>query len=330
MEKALPASLRAEIDAAMASTSWGISGIEDHVGAPGEPGAQRQPPDGMAHDLDHDDPVVGVGRRVEAIDGIGGDPHGGVEAKGDVGAGDVVVDGLGHGQDRDPDLLQLEGVAHRAVPAQADQGVHPVLLDDLSHHRAPVHHLAIGDLHLVHLRPAGAEHRASPGEDPRQRVLVEAQEAVLHEPLEAVFEPDDLHPVGSLGGFADGTYRSVETGAVPARGQDANGSGHCRDGIHPSRHPRFRLPSASPGPLPRTSSDALPITVPKRLVPSLTSPSRDEDRSQRANSDLLPAEDPPQRSHPRGSFRPGRSPSDRRRVVQAIQHQPDSCSSGPF
>ena len=199
---------------------------QDHVCPPGKTRSQCEPSDVVAHDLDHHYPVVRVSRGVETVDGIGGDPHGSVEAEGHVGPGDVVVDGLGDGEDRDPGVLELEGVAHRAVATETDQRLQPMLLHDLAHHCPTVHGRAVGELHPVHPGPARAEHGASPGQDPRKGVAVEPQVSVQHQALEAVLEADDLHPVGALGRFPDRSDRRVEPGAVTARGQDANGSSH--------------------------------------------------------------------------------------------------------
>ena len=101
-------------------------GNEDHVGPAGDARAQGQPAGPMAHDLDHDDPIVAGGRGMEPVDRLGGDAQGRVETEGDVGPRDVVVDGLGQGDDVEPRLLQPQGVLLGAAAADADDGVEMV------------------------------------------------------------------------------------------------------------------------------------------------------------------------------------------------------------
>ena len=179
---------------------------------------------------------MGVSRRVQPVDGFGGDPHRRVEAEGDVGAGHVVVDRLGQGQDLDADILELEGVAHGAVAAEDNQGLEIVLIDDITHQRPHVHPSPIAHLHLVDLGPAGPEDRASPGEDAGEGIGVEPDETVLHQPEEPVVEADDVHSVGTLGGLAHRPDGGVQTGAVAAGGEYPDASRH-----------RFMV-SAEPGP----------------------------------------------------------------------------------
>ena len=71
-------------------------GDQDHVAAAGDPRVERDPAGVAAHHLDHHHPVVGLGRRVQAVDRLGRDLQRGVEAEGDVGGADVVVDRLRH------------------------------------------------------------------------------------------------------------------------------------------------------------------------------------------------------------------------------------------
>jgi hypothetical protein len=48
----------------------GPLGDEDDVGAAGQAGVQRDPAGVAAHDLDDERPVVGLGRGVQAVDGV--------------------------------------------------------------------------------------------------------------------------------------------------------------------------------------------------------------------------------------------------------------------
>src|SRR5690606_16150935 len=88
-----------------------------------------------AHDLDHQDPVVRLRGRVEAVDRLHGDVHRRVETEGEVRSGQVVVDGLRHADDVDAELGELGGDTERVLAADRDQRVDPageqVLLDAL-------------------------------------------------------------------------------------------------------------------------------------------------------------------------------------------------------
>ena len=80
------------------------------------------------HHLDDHDPVMGLGRGVEPVDGLGGYRHRRVEAEGLLGARNVVVDGLGH-PDHRYEALGMGTVCdrQRAFAADDDQGIQPEL-----------------------------------------------------------------------------------------------------------------------------------------------------------------------------------------------------------
>ena len=72
---------------------------EDHVGAAGEARVQRDPARVAAHHLDDQRPVMALGRGVQPVDRLHGDVHRRIEAEGEVGRAEVVVDRLGHPDD---------------------------------------------------------------------------------------------------------------------------------------------------------------------------------------------------------------------------------------
>ena len=72
---------------------------QDDVGTAGNTGVQGKPAGLVAHDLDAHHAAVAACGGVDAVDNVGGDVHSGMEAEGDVGAVDVVVDGLGQADD---------------------------------------------------------------------------------------------------------------------------------------------------------------------------------------------------------------------------------------
>ena len=103
----------------------GLLGDEDLGRAAGDARVQGDPAGVPAHHLDDQDAVVGLGRRVQPVDGLGGDVDGGVEAEREVGAGQVVVDGLRDADDVDAQVGELGRDTERVLAADRDEGVDP-------------------------------------------------------------------------------------------------------------------------------------------------------------------------------------------------------------
>ena len=80
----------------------GLLGDEDHVGAARQARVQRDPARVPAHHLDDQRPVVALGRRVQPVDRLHGDVHGGVEAERVIRRAEVVVDRLRDADHLDP------------------------------------------------------------------------------------------------------------------------------------------------------------------------------------------------------------------------------------
>lgn len=136
---------------------------------------QRDPPDMAAHNLDDENAVVRLRGGVQAVDGVSGHADCGIEAKGVVGRRDVIVNGLGHADDRDAvvgePLRALEG----ALPADGDQGVDAgvvkIALDRVQ-----------SRLELVRVEAASAQDRTATQQDRvDERVVVKVDPAVLDE-----------------------------------------------------------------------------------------------------------------------------------------------------
>ena len=87
---------------------------------------QRDPAGVTAHDLDDEDAVVRLGRRVQPVDRLGRDVHGGVEAERVVGRREVVVDRLRYADDGDAVVVQRGRDAERVLAADRDEGVDAV------------------------------------------------------------------------------------------------------------------------------------------------------------------------------------------------------------
>src|SRR5208283_5006613 len=69
-------------------------GDQYDVGATSDAAVGCDPTGGASHHLDHDHAIVRLGRGMHAVDGFGSYIYSRVEAEGEVGAGQVVVDGL--------------------------------------------------------------------------------------------------------------------------------------------------------------------------------------------------------------------------------------------
>ena len=82
---------------------------QDRVGAAGHAGVERNPAGVAPHHLDDDDAPVRFGRRVQAIDRVGGKRHRRVETEAVRRADDVVVDGFRDADDRDAAIRRTGG-----------------------------------------------------------------------------------------------------------------------------------------------------------------------------------------------------------------------------
>ena len=194
-------------------------------GAAGEARVQRDPAGVAAHHLDDEHAVVRVGGGVEAVDRLGGDLDRGVEAEGEVGAAEVVVDGLRDADDLDAEVGELGGDAEGVLAADGDQRVDAVGLEvglDLLDPAV--------DLERVGARRA--QDRAAAGQDAANLVEPELARVVLERALPAVAEPDELVAV-LADALADGSAdHRIETGAVAATGQHSDA--HAQDSSNSS------------------------------------------------------------------------------------------------
>ena len=206
----------------------GPLGDEDHVGAAGEPGVERDPAGVAAHHLDDHHPVVALGRGVEPVDGLGGDLHGGVEPEGHVGAAEVVVDRLRHADHRQAVVAVQPGRgAQRVLAADRDQ---PVEVERC----ACSPRIRSGPPSCVkRVGPRGAQDRAAAREDAAGRLDRQLLVGVLERAAPAVAEADDRVPVRVDALAHDRPDDRVEAGAVAASGE------------HSDAHERRRYPRPS-------------------------------------------------------------------------------------
>ena len=134
----------------------GNFGQKHHVRAAGKAGIQRQPARLVAHDLNHHAPPVRGGGGMDAVNHVGGDIHGGVEAEGKIRAVNIVVDGLGQADHVQPLLAEQVGRFVRAVAAQRHQTIQLHLLVICLHRLDLVHIVFTDDAHIAEGLPARA------------------------------------------------------------------------------------------------------------------------------------------------------------------------------
>ena len=87
----------------------------------------------MTHDLDDKDAAVAGRGGVDVVDAAGRDLDGAGEAKGEVGAKGIVIDGFGQGDNVEALFAQAVGGLGGAVAAQHEQAVQAQLLIGLHH-----------------------------------------------------------------------------------------------------------------------------------------------------------------------------------------------------
>ena len=99
---------------------------QDGGGAAGDPCVRGDPSRMAPHHLDDHHPVVALGGRMQAVDGIGGNLHRRREPECHVGADDVVVDRLRHPDDREVEIMEeLARNREGTIPADDDETVDP-------------------------------------------------------------------------------------------------------------------------------------------------------------------------------------------------------------
>src|SRR5581483_7235820 len=170
-------------------------GDEDDVGAAGDAGFERDPAGIAAHNFHHHDAVMRLSGGEELVNGLNTGVQRGIEAEGDIGGGEVVVNGLGNAYDVQPPLEEVEGNRLGAVAAHHDDSVNAErasIADKV--HAAVNHNLLSVDHLLVHERIAaigGAQDGAAAREDAAN--AFESQRATAlgpDEAVEAVFDSE--------------------------------------------------------------------------------------------------------------------------------------------
>ena len=197
----------------------GLLRDECHMRPGCQPRVQRDPAGVAAHHLDQHHPLVGFRGAVQAVDGLGGDLQCGVVAECHIGAVDIVIDGLGHPDNRHTLLVEPVRGRQGSLATDRDQHVDPVVLQGL---------LDIGQTGAQFLRvgPGGSEHGAALGQQPLVAVVVvELDAPVLQQPPPAVEETDHRGVVAGITGPDDGADDGIEAGAIAAAGENSDTHG---------------------------------------------------------------------------------------------------------
>ena len=250
----LPCVLALENLVADAFEGPGNLGNQNHVAAAGDAGVQRDPAGVSAHHFQHEHPLVAGGRRVQAIEGVGRAVDRAIEAERERRGREVVVDRLGHADDRDAEFVELLGDRQRAVAADANQSFEVQLLDRRGD---AFEQLGLDFDAIVHADGGGeaalvrrAENRAALVED-AGRVLRRERD-VLHGIVEAfvALEKADAVVAEAPAGLRRAANHRVESGAVAAAGENADSFvAHDRvqrvveEIVAPDKHSPRRLPA---------------------------------------------------------------------------------------
>ena len=195
--------------------------------AAGDSGFERDPAGIAAHDLNHHDAVVRFGGSVNFIDGVGGGVQRGIEAEGDFGGRNVVVDGLGHTHHIDSFLKELERDFLRAIAADDDERVEPKLVEVRNQ---PARHIALNldaiFYETVFERIAairGPQNRAAARQDAAD--VGQSQGTGFPRPdeaIEAILNTGDLPAIFQHRALHRGADDGVQSGTIAATGDDAD------------------------------------------------------------------------------------------------------------
>src|SRR6266851_1837399 len=221
------------------------------AGHGGKHGGETRVP---AEDFDDHETLVGAGGGAETVDHLNGAGDAGAEANAVVGAGDIIVHGLGNADDFEPFFVETNTVAERVVAANGDESVDAEPVEILEDFGSEVVFLSgefvfqmRGDAGLGDAAGIGArrmEKSAAGAAGTINGLIVEEEEIVgivvilladnIHESGPAVANADDLMAFAQCA-KRDATDGGIETGNVAASGEDADDAFLGVDVCHDSR-----------------------------------------------------------------------------------------------
>ncbi len=205
---------------------------KDHIGAAGDARLQgnetRVPP----HKFQHDHPVMGLRRRVQAVERLGGSIDRGVEAESHIGAIDVVVNRLGDPDHGDLFVKELERNVQGPIAAHYDEALQFELFDSrddlvrhIFHHFLPIPHNFPGK----RIPAVGCtQDRAAARQDPVNCVQIQPDHPFrVQAALEPVLDSEDFVAAMLVGRLHDRPNHGIESRRVAPTGENP-------DSLHPS------------------------------------------------------------------------------------------------
>ena len=110
-----------------------------HLSPSGNGRVQRDPAGIASHHFQDQHPVMAGGCGHQLVQGVSGGIHRGLEAKGEVGVREVVVDGFGHSDDRAAKFKKALRNPLRTISANVDDGIDVLMQQTFHEVRAAVH-----------------------------------------------------------------------------------------------------------------------------------------------------------------------------------------------
>ena len=190
----------------------GAFGNEYGVCTPGDSRVPCDPTRVTSHDLDNEYTVVTLRRRVQSIDGVSCNRHGGVKTERVVGGSQIVVDGLWYAHDRKANRSELCCHTERVLTSDDNKTFHTQAI-------YRVENPALAVVILVRIGSAGPQDRASPREDAPNRGDIKRHRVPFQGSSPPVTKSDELVTVDLNALSYDSSYHGVQTRAVAAASQ---------------------------------------------------------------------------------------------------------------
>jgi len=193
----------------------GFLGHKGDRGAAGDPGPGGDVAHVATHDLNDHDAIVRLGCGVESVNRIRGDLDSRVETEGALGAINVVVDRLGHADQRNALLIDTTRRGEGSLTTNHHERIN----------LAP-RHCGAHSIHAIRehegLISARTDDRAAPRQNAAAILDRELHAPVIEQPAPAVEETENLGPEFTFSLSNHCTDHGIETRAVTTTGEDTN------------------------------------------------------------------------------------------------------------
>lgn len=199
-------------------------GNQNHIGTAGKPSVEGDPTGVATHEFDNHHAMMRRCGGMDTVEGFGGNMDSRLEAEGDVGAIQIVVDCFGDADAVEAFIGDRLGDRHGAVAADDDEcfdfsdfemgdaDIGEVFIDDVAVF-VLAHRVSLGVGSVV-----GPEDGAAHGEDVGDIIDREQPDSVFDESEEPVFDAVDFDAAVD-GVFDDRADDGVEPGAIAAAGE---------------------------------------------------------------------------------------------------------------